>query len=88
MNIDKLKKFISDKPLWIKIVVSIFCIFIIGFSAWFGFTSCASVDVDKLNVNTDKVQVDVEGVKVHPKDVSLVNNRDDAFNHCYRLEDL
>lgn len=80
MNIDKLKKFLSDKPLWLKIVVSIFCIFIIGLSAWFGLSSCASVDVDKLNVNTDKVQVDVEGVKVHPKEVSLVNNLDDSFN--------
>lgn len=72
MDINKIKNWLVSKPLWVKILVSILCVIILGLSAWFGITSCASVNVDKFNVNTDKVQVDVEGVQVEPKMVSTV----------------
>ena len=65
-----------------KIVVTIVCVALLGLSAWFGITSCASVDIDKLNVNTDKVNVDVEGVKVHPKQVSSVIDDLNYFISC------
>lgn len=86
MDISKIKKFLENKPRWVVILVSIVCIFFIGAGVWFGVSSCASVDLDKLNVNTDKVQIDVEGVKVHPKDVSLFESRDDVFNLCEYIE--
>lgn len=86
MNIDKIKKFLENKPRWVVIIVTLISILLIGAFAWFGISSCASVDVDKLNVNTDKLEVDVEGVKIHPKDVSLVNNRDDALILCEYIE--
>lgn len=72
MDINKIKNWLTSKPLWVKILVSILCVAILGLSAWFGISSCASVNVDKFNVNTDKVQVDVEGVQVEPKLVSTV----------------
>ena len=72
MDINKIKKWLSSKPLWVKILVSILCVVILGLSAWFGISSCASVNVDKFNVHTDEVQVDVEGVQVDPKLVSTV----------------
>lgn len=74
MNISKIKEWLSSKPLWLKIVVTIICVALLGLSAWFGISSCASVNVDKFNVNTDKVQVDVEGVKVDPKIVSFYDD--------------
>lgn len=72
MDIKKIKNWLSSKPLWVKILVSIFCVAILGLSAWFGISSCASVNVDKFNVNTDEVQVDVEGVQVEPIVISTV----------------
>lgn len=81
MNISKIKDFIKSKPLWVKILVSFLCIIIIGCSVWFGFESCASLELDKLNVNTDKVDINVEGVIVHPKDVSLCTS-------IYSCEDI
>lgn len=72
MDIKKIKNWLSSKPLWLKIVVTIVCVALLGLSAWFGISSCASVNVDKFNLNTDKVQVDVEGVEVQPKEVSTV----------------
>ena len=86
MNIEKIKKFLENKPRWLVILVTIICILLLGVSAWFGLYSCASIGIDKLNVNTDKVQVDVEGVKVQPKDVSLVTSRDDVYELCNYIE--
>lgn len=80
MDIKKIKNWLTSKPLWVKILVSVLCVVILGLSAWFGISSCASVNVDKFNVNTDKVQVDVEGVQVEPKLVSaLLDNFDYSF---------
>ena len=72
MDINKIKNWLSSKPLWVKILVTVVCVAILGLSAWFGISSCASVNVDKFNLNTDKVQVDVEGVEVQPKEVSTL----------------
>ncbi len=88
MNISKIKEFIKDKPLWLKILVSVLTILIIGFSVWFGFDSCASISLDKLDVKTDKVNVNVDGVKIQPKDVSLCSSRDEVFSLCQYIESV
>lgn len=79
MNISKIKEWLSSKPLWLKIVVTIVCVALLGLGSWFGLQSCASVCIDKFNVNTDEVQVDVEGVKIHPEGVSFVSAFDYSF---------
>lgn len=83
MNISKIKEWLSSKPLWLKIVVTIVCVALLGLGSWFGLQSCASVSVDKFNVNTDEVQVDVEGVNIDPKEVSL--SYDDHYFVIYEV---
>ena len=92
MNVDKIKEWLVDKPKWLKIVVVLVMCLLLGAGVWFGVSSCASVDIDKFNVNTDKVQVDVEGVKVEPKKVSadkdLLNIGLDYVYNLYGVESL
>lgn len=86
MDLNKIKIFIKDKPLWLKVVVTLLCSLIIGLGVWFGISSCASLELDKVEYTDDDHYFNADGIKLHPKDVSLIDSRDDAFKLCQYIE--
>lgn len=67
MDINKIKDWLKDKPLWIRIVLPIILCLGIGAGVWFGVTSCASFDVGSFKVKTDKVEIETNEVHLKSK---------------------
>lgn len=68
-------KLLGKMPNWLSIVTKILLGAVIGILSYFLF-SCASVKIDKANVNVDKGKVDVgiEGLDVEPKKTNSVGS--------------
>lgn len=81
--IDAIKKWLVDKPKWVKIVCIIVCSLGVGLATWFGITSCASLSVGSMKVKTDKVEVEGNDINIKNKDPKL-SFANDVYSECLK----
>lgn len=74
MEINKIKEWLKDKPLWLRIVLPIILCLGLGAGVWFGISSCATFDVGSFRVKTDKVEIETN--EVHLKSQAKNNSTD------------